>query len=59
MRGPFEAPHYLRLTEIEERPGFPGARRASGGMGGPFEAPHYLRLTETTLERPGSSMVTP
>jgi len=27
-------------TEIEERPGFPGARRALGGLGGHFEPPH-------------------
>src|SRR5438128_1074745 len=25
---------------VEERPGFPGALRALGGLGGPFEAPH-------------------
>src|SRR5438132_5558232 len=27
---------------IEARPGFPGARRALGGMGGHFVAPHHI-----------------
>ena len=30
------------MKMIEERPGFPGARRAKGGLGGPFEAPHII-----------------
>jgi hypothetical protein len=28
---------------IEERHGFPGALRASGGLGGPVAAPHLNR----------------
>src|SRR5207253_589840 len=41
-------------TDIEERPGSAGARRASkGGLGGPPRAPHLLNAGGRFLERGG------
>ena len=40
--GPEPVPQRAREIGVEERPGSPGARRASGGFGGPFEAPHVV-----------------
>jgi len=39
--GHLGAPHVNKCARlIEERPGFPGALRASGGVGGHLGAPH-------------------
>jgi hypothetical protein len=34
----------MSRTVAEERPGFPGALRALGGVGGHFGAPHEVSL---------------